>query len=118
MRATRYHGTRDVRVDTVPEPTIMKGTDALVRVTKAGICGSDLHFFNNGADLGMVEGTRLGHEFVGVVEAVGDGVRTLSVGDRVVAAVYRRARHWLTASDADVKEDMMPSPVCLTSLPP
>ena len=85
MKATRYHGTRDVRVDTVPEPTIMKPTDALVRVTKAGICGSDLHFFNNGADLGMLEGTRLGHEFVGVVEAVGDGVRTLSAGDRVVA---------------------------------
>ena len=85
MKATRYHGHRDVRVEEVPEPTILKGSDALVRVTKAGICGSDLHFFNNGGDLGMAPGTRLGHEFVGVVEAVGDGVRGVSVGDRVVA---------------------------------
>jgi threonine dehydrogenase-like Zn-dependent dehydrogenase len=72
-------------VDTIGEPTISKGTDALVRVTKAGICGSDLHFFNNGGDLGMVPGTRIGHEFVGVVEAVGADVRGLAVGDRVVA---------------------------------
>lgn len=85
MKAARYHGLQDVRVDTVPEPTIMKGSDALVRVTKASICGSDLHFFNNGADLGLVEGTRLGHEFVGVVEAVGADVRGVAVGDRVVA---------------------------------
>jgi threonine dehydrogenase-like Zn-dependent dehydrogenase len=85
MKSVRYHGTRDVRVDDVPEPTIQKDTDALVRVTKASICGSDLHFFNNGADLGMAEGTRLGHEFVGVVEAVGSGARGLQVGDRVIA---------------------------------
>ena len=85
MKAARYHGPQDVRVDTVPEPTIMKGSDALVRVTKASICGSDLHFFNNGADLGLAEGTRLGHEFVGVVEAVGADVRGVRAGDRVVA---------------------------------
>ena len=85
MRAVRYHGLQDVRVDSVPEPTILKGTDALVRVTKAGICGSDLHFFNNGTDLGLAPGTRLGHEFVGVVEAVGADVRGVAVGDRVVA---------------------------------
>jgi threonine dehydrogenase-like Zn-dependent dehydrogenase len=85
MKATRYHGPQDVRVEDVPEPTILKDTDALVRVTKAGICGSDLHFFNNGGDLGLEEGTRLGHEFVGVVEATGAGVRGLREGDRVVA---------------------------------
>ena len=85
MKATRYYGHRDVRVDEVPEPTILKASDALVRVTKAGICGSDLHFFNNGGDLGLQPGTRLGHEFVGVVEAVGADVRGVSVGDRVVA---------------------------------
>ena len=85
MKAARYHGLQDVRVDTVPEPTIMKGSDALVRVTKASICGSDLHFFNNGNDLGLPVGTRLGHEFVGVVEAIGAGVRGVAVGDRVVA---------------------------------
>src|SRR5664279_3724476 len=85
MKALCYHGLKDVRVDSVPEPTILKGSDALVRMTKAGICGSDLHFLNNGEDLGMVPGTRVGHEFVGVVEAVGGDVRGLKVGDRVVA---------------------------------
>ena len=85
MKSLRYHGLRDVRIDNIPEPTIQKGTDALVRVTKASICGSDLHFFNNGPDLGMEAGTRLGHEFVGVVEAVGAGVNHINVGDRVVA---------------------------------
>lgn len=85
MKAACWHDTRDIRVDDVAEPTILKPTDALVRMTKAGICGSDLHFMNNGADLGMVPGTRLGHEFVGVVEAVGADVRDVAVGDRVVA---------------------------------
>jgi threonine dehydrogenase-like Zn-dependent dehydrogenase len=85
MKAARYHGLQDVRVDEVPEPTILKGTDALVRVTKAGICGSDLHFFNSGDALGLEPGTRLGHEFVGVVEAIGPDVRAVRAGDRVVA---------------------------------
>lgn len=85
MRATRFNGTRDVRVETAPDPSLLRASDAIVRVTLAGICGSDLHFFNNGDDLGLAHGTRLGHEFVGVVEAVGDDVRTLAVGDRVVA---------------------------------
>lgn len=85
MKATCWHGTGDVRVDDMPEPGLIKPTDALVRMTKAGICGSDLHFLNNGEDLGMVPGTRVGHEFVGVVEAVGGDVRGLKVGDRVVA---------------------------------
>lgn len=85
MKATLWQGLQDVRVEEVPEPTIQKPTDALVRVTKAGICGSDLHFFNNGTDLGLPPGTRLGHEFVGVVEAVGAEVSGLTAGDRVVA---------------------------------
>lgn len=85
MKAALYHGVRDVRVEEVPEPTILKDSDALVRVTKAGICGSDLHFFNNGDDLGLPPGTRLGHEFVGVVEAIGSAVRGIAAGDRVVA---------------------------------
>jgi alcohol dehydrogenase len=86
MRSARYHGLQDVRVETIPEPTIQKPSDALVRVTKAGICGSDLHFFNNGPDLGMEAGTRLGHEFVGVVEEVGGEVRSLSPGDPVLGS--------------------------------
>lgn len=85
MKAALYNGPRDVRVEDVPEPTLLADTDALVRVTKAGICGSDLHFFNNGEDLGLAPGTRLGHEFVGVVEAVGAAVTDISPGQRVVA---------------------------------
>ena len=85
MKAACYHGLQDVRVDEVQEPTMLKGSDAIVRVTKAGICGSDLHFFNSGDALGLEPGTRLGHEFVGVVEAVGADVRSVAVGDRVVA---------------------------------
>jgi threonine dehydrogenase-like Zn-dependent dehydrogenase len=85
MRAAHYHGLRDVRVEGTPEPTIRKASDALVRVTKAGICGSDLHFYNSGDALGLEPGTRLGHEFVGLVEAVGAEVQGLAVGDRVVA---------------------------------
>lgn len=85
MRTVRFNGVRDVRVERAPDPSLLRSSDAIVRVTLAGVCGSDLHFFNNGADLGLAPGTRLGHEFVGVVEAVGDDVRTLSVGQRVVA---------------------------------
>lgn len=85
MRAATYHGTGDVRVEDVAESQILAPTDAIVRVTKAGICGSDLHFFHFGDALGMQPGLRLGHEFVGVVEEVGPDVTGIAVGDRVVA---------------------------------
>ena len=85
MKATRWHGDGDVRVDDVPEPTILNDTDALVRVTLAGICGTDLHLLNAGSALGLPEGMRIGHEFVGVVEAVGRAVTRIGVGDRVVS---------------------------------
>ena len=85
MKAARYHGNQDIRVDEIPDPILHKPSDALVRVTKASICGSDLHFYNNGSDLGLAPGTRMGHEFVGVIEEIGADVRGLKVGDRVVA---------------------------------
>jgi threonine dehydrogenase-like Zn-dependent dehydrogenase len=83
MRAVAYHGKRDVRVDTVPDPTIEQPTDALVRITSTGICGSDLHLYEV---LGafMDEGDILGHEPMGVVEAVGSEVTQIKPGDRVV----------------------------------
>ena len=84
MRATVFHGARDVRVEEVPDATLHAPTDALVRVTQACICGSDLWPYR-GELLIYGENGRMGHEFMGVVEAVGAEVRTLKPGDRVIA---------------------------------
>src|SRR5256714_9499260 len=83
MKALTWHGTHDVRVDTVPDPSIEKPTDAIVRVTSSGICGSDLHLYEV---LGafIEPGDILGHEPIGVVEEVGPEVRHIAAGDRVV----------------------------------
>lgn len=86
MLATYYHDRAQVRVGNVPEPTILAPTDAIVRVTLAGICGADLDFTQNGPEMEVPQGMRLGHEFVGVVEAVGKEVHNVKVGDRVVAS--------------------------------
>ena len=86
MRGLTFQGTHDVRVEDVADPTIEDPTDAIVRVTMAGICGSDLHVFNAGAAFGFPEGSRLGHEFIGTVEAVGPGVRAVAAGDRVMSS--------------------------------
>ena len=83
MKAVVFHGIGDIRLDEVSEPKIQEPTDAIVRLTASAICGTDLHFVR-GTVPGMVPGTILGHEGVGVVEAMGDKVRNLSVGDRVV----------------------------------
>jgi threonine dehydrogenase-like Zn-dependent dehydrogenase len=83
MKAVVWHGKRDVRVDTVPDPTIEDPNDAIVRITSSGICGSDLHLYEVLGPF-MTEGDILGHEPMGVVEAVGDGLTDLAVGDRVV----------------------------------
>ena len=83
MKAVTWHGKRDVRVDTVPDPTIQEPTDAVVRVTSSGICGSDLHLYETLGPF-MNDGDILGHEPMGVVEAVGAEVPDLAVGDRVV----------------------------------
>ncbi len=83
MKALTFHGKRDVRVDTVPDPAIEDPTDIVIKVTSTGLCGSDLHLYEV---LGMFidEGDILGHEPMGVVEAVGDAITELKVGDRVV----------------------------------
>ncbi|WP_298804705.1 zinc-dependent alcohol dehydrogenase [uncultured Pseudokineococcus sp.] len=82
MRAVTWHGTRDVRVEEVPDPTIQEPTDAVVRVTTTNVCGSDLHLYEPlGAFMGV--GDVLGHETMGVVEAVGSQTGDLRVGDRV-----------------------------------
>ena len=83
MKAVAFHGKRDVRVDTVPDPTIEQPTDAIVRVTSSGICGSDLHLYEVMGPF-MGEGDILGHEPMGIVEAVGPEVTQIKPGDRVV----------------------------------
>ncbi|SDS29505.1 zinc-dependent alcohol dehydrogenase [Actinopolymorpha singaporensis] len=84
MRAVAWHGRRDVRVDKVPDPKIEEPTDAIVRVTTAGICGSDLHVYEVLGRPFMEEGDILGHETIGVVEEVGREVGHIKPGDRVV----------------------------------
>lgn len=84
MRAIVYHGPRDIRFDTVPDPSLRDADDVVVRVTRTAICGSDLHVVH-GMPL-PERGFALGHEFVGVVEDVGPGVRRVRKGDRVLAS--------------------------------
>src|SRR4051812_29891888 len=83
MRALTWQGKRDVRVETVPDPTIQEPTDAIVRITSTAICGSDLHLYEV---LGMFldPGDILGHEPMGIVEEVGSEVTHIAPGDRVV----------------------------------
>ena len=83
MRALRWHGKHDIRCDTVPDPTIEHGRDAIVKVSACAICGSDLHLFD-GFMPGMKSGDIMGHEFMGEVVEVGTENKALKVGDRVV----------------------------------
>jgi threonine dehydrogenase-like Zn-dependent dehydrogenase len=83
MKAVVFHDVGDIRLEDVPEPTIEQPTDAIVRITASAICGTDLHFVR-GTFTGMKDGTVLGHEGIGVVEQIGDGVRNIDIGDRVV----------------------------------
>jgi len=83
MKATCWHGKKDVRVDTVPDPVLLNARDAIIKVTTTAICGSDLHLYN-GLIPTMKSGDVLGHEFMGDVVEIGSEVRNLSIGDRVV----------------------------------
>jgi threonine dehydrogenase-like Zn-dependent dehydrogenase len=83
MKAVTWHGKRDMRVEEVPDPTIEQPTDAIVSITSTGLCGSDLHLYEVLGPF-MTPGDVVGHEPMGVVQAVGAGVTNLKVGDRVV----------------------------------
>jgi threonine dehydrogenase-like Zn-dependent dehydrogenase len=83
LKALTYQGAKNVKVENVPEPTIVATDDILLRVTSTAICGSDLHIYR-GKIPGMKDGDILGHEFMGVVEETGAGVTNLRKGDRVV----------------------------------
>jgi threonine dehydrogenase-like Zn-dependent dehydrogenase len=83
MKALRWHGKKDIRCDSVPDPQIEHPRDAIVKVTTCAICGSDLHLFD-GFMPGMEHGDIMGHEFMGEVVEVGKENSALKVGDRVV----------------------------------
>ncbi len=83
MRASVFHGSGDIRVENVPDPKIEQPTDAIVRITHACICGSDLWFYRGLDD--WKPGWRTGHEWMGIVEEVGKEVQNVKKGDRVIA---------------------------------
>lgn len=83
MKALCWYGKNDVRVETVPDPTVLNPHDAIVRITLTAICGSDLHIYN-GYIPGMKKGDILGHEFMGEIVEVGPEVKRVKKGDRVV----------------------------------
>lgn len=83
MRATVFYAPGDVRVENVPDPKIQQPTDAIVRITHACICGSDLWFYRGEQE--YKQGSRTGHELMGIVEEVGAEVQNLKRGDRVLA---------------------------------
>src|SRR6185312_8866164 len=108
MKAVVFHGVGDIRLDNVPEPRMLAENDAIVRLTASAICGTDLHLVR-GTIPGMVPGTILGHEGVGIVEEVGLGVRNFNPGDRVVipstigcgACSYCRAGYFAQCDQAN-----------------
>ena len=83
MKALVWHGTTDIRCDTVPDPTIEDGRDAIIKVTSCAICGSDLHLYDHFMP-GMKAGDIMGHETMGEVVEVGKDNSALKVGDRIV----------------------------------
>lgn len=83
MKATTIYAPRDVRLEDQPDPTIQKSTDAIVKVVAACVCGSDLWYYRG--DSPVTKPTRIGHEFVGIVQEVGSDVRSLHRGDFVIA---------------------------------
>jgi 2-desacetyl-2-hydroxyethyl bacteriochlorophyllide A dehydrogenase len=82
MRAVTFQAPGEVRVDDVAEPEILAPTDAIVQIEASGVCGSDLHIYHGRVKI--EPGFTIGHEYVGTVTAVGDEVRLLAVGDRVL----------------------------------
>ena len=83
MRAATFRGPGEIAVEDVPKPEIEAPTDAIVRVTHTAVCGSDLWFYRGETDREV--GSRVGHEPMGIVEAVGDAVTSVTPGDRVFA---------------------------------
>ena len=99
MRAVTWQGAKDIRVENVPDPTIENPTDIVIRVTSSGLCGSDLHLYEVLAPF-MEPGDIVGHEPMGIVEAVGADIHHLDIGDRVVIPFNVSCGHcWMCERD-------------------
>lgn len=83
MKATYMFGPGDVRIIDAPDPVLKDSTDAVVRIVRACVCGSDLHPYHSMEK--NPDGVSMGHEFIGVIDEAGSDVRTLSPGDLVIA---------------------------------
>ena len=92
MKALVYHGPGHKAWEDAPKPTIIDDTDAIVRVDATTICGTDLHILKGDVPA-VTDGRILGHEAVGTVDAVGAGVKTVKVGDRVLVSCISVLRH-------------------------
>jgi len=86
MRAVIMHGPRDVRVEDRADPVLLKGTDAIIKVSAACVCGSDLWPYRGTDPIGAP--TPMGHEYVGVVQQIGDQVKNIQVDDFVVGSFF------------------------------
>jgi alcohol dehydrogenase len=91
MRAVTFQAPGEVRVEDVPEPELIDATDAIVRIKVSGVCGSDLHIYHGRVKI--EPGFTIGHEYVGTVTAVGDEVRDVAVGDRVLGCFQTACGH-------------------------
>ena len=98
MKALTFHGKGDIRCDSVPDPKIEHGRDAIIKVTSCAICGSDLHIFD-GVIPSMETGDILGHETMGEVVELGADNKKLKMGDRVVVP-FIPAANAISASEA------------------
>ncbi len=86
MQGLVFHAARDVRVEEVPTPTLVEATDAILRIDKASICGSDLHPYTGRMD--AEDGFTMGHEYMGTVVEVGSSVQQFEVGDRALGSFF------------------------------
>lgn len=114
MKAVCWNGKKDVRVENVPDPTILNPEDAIIKVTTTAICGSDLHLYN-GFIPTMKAGDILGHEFMGEVVEIGSNVTKLKKGDKVVVpftiacgnCFYCHKELWSACDNSNPKPEML-----------
>ncbi|WP_278257133.1 alcohol dehydrogenase catalytic domain-containing protein [Nocardioides convexus] len=117
MKAVTWQGKGTMSVEEVPDPTIQRPDDIVVRVTSTGLCGSDLHLYDPLAPY-MEEGDVVGHEPIGIVEEVGRGVSTLRAGDRVVVPFNLSLRQAAGCARADCTASARPPRTASTAPAP